>query len=301
MKSKRSTIEWATEIAPWNSVIEAGRSVWRDRWAFLNLATVAAGIRSTAEKCSDSPELLDTTRSLARRVRYARLRSGAHKWWRIQLETYKSEDNVLFILLPMLTWTTTSVLLANADLLDTVLEKLPPKEWLRLFWTAQRCASMARPHEERRESIDADKLPNDMRLRLAAVLSSKLEPHDSRIIYGKYIKDQETEDTVIVDLVQREALDVKNFGTASWAPNLELVQHCYELGVVFEPPAFRRNRNQGEPGMMALDIANAILRSPGRFPGFLVTAAEERCRNDVASKVTPVGAIAEKERWFVTS
>jgi hypothetical protein len=112
-ESQRPTIEWATDINPWNSIIEAGRSVWGDRWVFLNLATVAAGIRSTTEKCSDSSELFETTRPLARRIRYARLRSSALKWWRAQLETAKSENKVLFVLLPMLTWATTSALLAQ--------------------------------------------------------------------------------------------------------------------------------------------------------------------------------------------
>jgi len=34
-ESQRSTIEWATDISPWNSVIEAGRSVWGDRWTLF--------------------------------------------------------------------------------------------------------------------------------------------------------------------------------------------------------------------------------------------------------------------------
>jgi len=300
-ESQKSTIEWATDINPWNSVIEAGRSVWGDRWAFLNLATVAAGIRSTTEKCSDSSELFDTTRPLARRIRYARLRSGAHKWWRTQLETANSENEVLFVLLPLLTWTTNSALLANADLLDIMLEKLASAEWHRLFLAAQRCTSLARSKEEYMEKLDGEKLPSNMGLRLAAVLSGRLDPSNSQIVYQTYVKDRVTEDSVVLEFVQREALDIQNFGTPSWAPNLDLVQHCYGLGVVFEPSAFRRHRSHREPSMMSVDIAEQVLRSPDRFPGFLVTAAEERCRNEVASKVTPVASIAENDQWFLTT
>lgn len=300
-ESQRSTIEWATDINPWNSVIEAGRSVWGDRWAFLNLATVAAGIRSTTEKCSDSSELFDTARPLARRIRYARLRSGAHKWWRTQLEAAKSRNEVLFVLLPLLTWTTTSALLSNAELLDTLLEKLAPAEWHRLFLATKRCTSLARPNEENVEKLDCEKLPSNIGLRLATVLSCRLNPSDSQIVYQRYVNGRGTEDSVVLEFVQREALDIENFGTPSWAPNLDLVQHCYGLGVVFEPSEYRRHRSNTEPSMMSAEIVKLVLRSPDRFPGFLVTAAEEQCRIEVASKVTTVTAIAEKDQWFLTA
>ena len=298
---QRSAIEWATDINPWNTVIEAGREVWGDRLALLSLATVAAGIRSTAEKCAESPELLDTTRPLARRVRYARLRSGAHKWWRAQLEIAKSDTEFLLVLLPLLTWTTLPALLANADLLDTLLGKLSSRQWHRLFQAATKCVSMARPNEERSENLDCSKLPSEMSLRLAAIVSIRLQPPNSRTVYERYIKDRETKDLAILSCVQQEALDAKNFGTGSWAPDLQLVQHCYGLGVAFEPTSFRKHGSRREPGIMSLNIAEEILRTPDRFPGFLVTAAEERCRIDVSSKATPVADIAEKENWFLTT
>ena len=151
------------------------------------------------------------------------------------------------------------------------------------------------------EKLDNDKLPSDMSLRSAAVLSGMVDPPDSQVVYQRYIKDRTTEDLIVLEFVQREALDIKNFGTESWAPDLDLVQHCYKLGVAFEPPAFRRHRSHREPSMMSLDIAERVLLNPAHFPGFLVTAAEERCRNDVSSKVTPVAAVAETEQWFIAS
>jgi len=77
-----------------------------------------------------------------------------------------------------------------------------------------------------------------------------------------------------------------------------MVRRYYELGVVFEPPVFRRHRDQLEPVLMSIEIANSVLRDPDHFPGFLISAAEERCRIDVSSKVTAAAAIAQKENWF---
>jgi hypothetical protein len=88
-ESQRPMIDWATEISPWETVIETGRSIWGDRWVFFVLANLAAGIRSNQETCSSFTSLFDKNASLARRVRYARLRSASEKWWREQLTLSK--------------------------------------------------------------------------------------------------------------------------------------------------------------------------------------------------------------------
>jgi hypothetical protein len=299
-ESRRSTIEWATDISPWTRVIESGRSIWGDRWALLYLANVAAGIRSTTEKCAESPDLLDTTRPLSRRVRFARLRPGAHKWWRTQLESATNETEILFVLLVALTWAKASTLVANAELLDVMLTKLDQRPWHRIFLAARRCAFIARPKEEWAEEIDTRKLPTYLGERLAAALSDRLGPA-ARTIYERYIKDKASEDSVVLEFVQREALDIENLGTESWAPNLELVRRCYDLGEVFEPHGFYMQKSRREPSPMPLAIAQTVLDAPDHFPGFLVTAAEDRCRQDVSSRVIPVSTIAERDGWFLPS
>ena len=44
-QASRSAREWATDLDPWNSLIETCRGVWGDRPAFLRLANLACGIR----------------------------------------------------------------------------------------------------------------------------------------------------------------------------------------------------------------------------------------------------------------
>ena len=297
-QSQRSTIEWATDLSPWDAVVEAGRSLWGDRWAFLNLANIAAGIRSTSDKCSDCPDLLDASRSLARRIRFARLRSGAHKWWKTQLERASSEFEMSFALLVAFTWTTASTILANAELVDTLLPRLNQQSWHRLFSAARRCASLAKVREESGEELDPRKLPSRMSQRLASLLADRVDLSSSRLLCKRYIEGTPTEDTVVLEFVQREAMDVQNFGTESWAPKLEVVSRCYELGIVLEPYAFHQHRNREELSPMPLGIAQEVLSAPHQFPNFLLAMAEERCRQDVSSKIVPVTTIAEREGWF---
>jgi hypothetical protein len=300
-QSQRSTIEWATDLSPWNTVIEAGRSIWGDRWALFNLANVAAGIRSTADKCADCPDLLDTGRPLARRVRLARLRSGGRRWWNRQLEAAASEFEVSFSLLVALTWATTSTILANAELVDALLSRFDQPLWHRLFAAVRRCASMAGAREGSAEKVGPRSLPARMSQRLASILADRVDPSSSRLLCKRYIEQTPTEDTVVLEFVQREALDIENFGTNSWAPKLEVVRRCYDLGVVFEPYAFHVRRNREEPSPMPIGIAQEMLSAPDHFPSFLLAMAEERCRQDVSSKAVPVITIAERDGWFSTA
>jgi hypothetical protein len=118
------------------------------------------------------------------------------------------------------------------------------------------------------------------------------------MLYERYIDGNATDDRVVLELVQRQALDAQNFGTASWAPNLDVVRWCYARGVVFEPSHFYRQRPREEPTPMPVEIAEEILNTPDQFPSFLLAVAEERCRQDVSSKITPVAAVAQREGWF---
>jgi hypothetical protein len=300
-ESQRSTIEWATELDPWDTVIEAGRSLWGERWALVNLANVAAGIRSTVDKCADCPELLDTSRSLARRIRFARLRSGAHKWWSAQLVASSTEFEASLALLAALTWMTTPAILTNSEIVDAMLAGLDQAQWNRIFNSVRRCASLASSREESGEELDARKLPDSMSQRLASLIADRVGSRGSQLLFKKYIEGRPTEDTAVLEFVQRQALDIQNLGTASWAPDLQKVRMCYELGVVHEPGDFHVRRTPKLPGSMPLGLAQELLRTPVHFPGFLLAMAEERCHEDVASKIVPVARIAESEGWFTVS
>ncbi len=300
-QSQRSTIEWATELGPWDTVVEAGRALWGDRWALVNLANVAAGIRSSSDKCADCPELLDANRPLARRIRFARLRSGAHRWWKAQLEASSSDFEIELTLLAAFTWKTASAILANGEVLDSMLARLHQQQWRRLFGAVGRCVSLASSREQSNEELNAQKLPGSMSQRLASLLAIRVDPAGSALLCEKYIVGRPTDDPIVLELVQRQALDAQNFGTPSWKPKLDEVRRCYDLGVIFEPDVFYRRNGHKEPSTLPLSVAQEVLRTPEHLPSFLLALAEERSRQDVSSKIVPVSTIAERDGWFSSS
>src|SRR5262249_19610765 len=84
--STRLARSWASEIAPWDLLVEEGRRVWGDYWAFYHIANISGGIKSSTETCKDYSELFDHSISLCCRARYARLRAGNPNWWHQQAQ-----------------------------------------------------------------------------------------------------------------------------------------------------------------------------------------------------------------------
>ena len=299
-ESKRPAIEWATEIAPWESVIEAGRSMWGEQWAFMLLADVAAGIRSTAERCSECPDLLDHSRPLARRARYARLRSGAHSWWTKQFDTANTPMDRLLVCLLASTWVTTNTLIEIVDVLERNLATFDGQQWHLLFYAARAASSWGRAREEKSERLELNELPTDLSIRAASIFATRVDHVSTQMLYRKYMQSWDSGGRAGAELGAEVALDLPRFATDSWDPDLQLLQRCYQLGQTSEPRAFYVPPVTRESKSIPIHIAKAILNESEKYPAFLVMLCEERCRLDVARGVTPVAHVATRDNWFTS-
>ena len=144
---QHSAIEWTTQLAPWENLVEAGRRSFGDRWIFHVLANIGAGIRSRKDTCDDASELCNQDIGICRRARYARLRAGAPKWWQSQLLSSHSQIDVAFTLLISLTWAGSSIFQKYSELINEKLLMLDDEWWTKLNHTLQfkvRYASRAR-------------------------------------------------------------------------------------------------------------------------------------------------------------
>ena len=103
-ESRRPSADWASNLDPWDRVVESSRNLFGESLQQYKLATVAAGIHSTVETCKECPDLLDHSRSLCRRTRYARLRAGNHAWWQEQLEEAMSSNDYMFAAMVLRMW-----------------------------------------------------------------------------------------------------------------------------------------------------------------------------------------------------
>jgi hypothetical protein len=115
-------------------------------------------------------------------------------------------------------------------------------------------------------------------------------------LYKAYFSDDLSDDSLVLDFVQRDALDPTRFGSDEWQPDLELIERCYKAGALSDSHLhwFRK----GEQMSIPLAIAKKITERPTCYPSYLISIGEERCTQEVASKVTAVGEVASREGWF---
>lgn len=293
-ESQRPMIDWAVDLSPWDTVIERGRSIWGDRWAFNSLANLAAGIRSHQETCSSFSNLFDQTASLARRVRYARLRSGSEKWWGQQLKSASSSSDRELALLVCLTWAKSALLITVQDLLTQYLDQLSPEKWLHMFQSVRHCRHLI---SQQVSSLDELGLPRIIDYRVAAVILDRreLKREMAQQVFRRSMKGLSLDDPTVREFAFQYALDREQLGTAEWKPDLPTIRDCYLRGT---RSAGLLIRQRGKPTSIPLNIANAIAKNPIEYPIALVAAAEERLREEVTKRIIPVAKVAESQRWF---
>ena len=199
------------------------------------------------------------------------------------------------------TWMTENTLVATAGHLRTILDELTEIQWRGLFYWLRRGSYLGQIHEERTERLEIDGLPEQVSPRVASILALRADALRDQAFFHKYFKEPSGNDSVSVEFVLLQALDLPRFGTESWNPDLKSIQKCYALGQAFEPGMIHFPLRQGESGQMPLELAQRIIKEADRYPAFMVTLSEERCRRAVASKIVPVVRVAERDRWFTSS
>ena len=67
---------------------------------------------------------------------------------------------------------------------------------------------------------------------------------------------------------------------------------------MLDPQTFHTPASITKPFTFPLKIAEEVAENSEKYPRNLVAFAEEVCRENVASKMVPVGKIAQIEGWF---
>jgi hypothetical protein len=297
-ESQYPTARWATELLPWDRVVETGRSLWGDRWAFFRLANAACGVKSITQTCADCPDLLDQTKSLCRRARYARLRSGNIRWWRNQFAEATTDVDRALVCLVLLTWGTPNTLIGLVEATDALLNSLTTETFLSLIRSLQKTTSaLIDDWDKRGQSLNTTKLPLNLSERSVLALAKRVGSLGRRALCSRYLKKYQGSDLNVLELVQEGALDPSGFGKPNWSPKLPLIAKSYSYGVVWPPASFYHVHYKRLRGLSP-EMAAEITGHADRYPAFLLRLAEETCRANVASRIVPVAEVARKERWF---
>ena len=294
--AERPLTEWSTSIEPWDRIVQQGISEFGKRRRFVELANLAAGIRSTVEKCQDSPDLFDLDRPLVRRARYARLRAGSRKWWSRQLQSANNADEVWMALLLFATWAGARTIEELAETFDKLIASLGNSEWYSLYSLLGRAVGENSLRSRIKPlGIRVSALPLSLSVRTAALLAERCTPATADELYERYLTDYTGDDSIVVSLradvqVQRAFRD-----ETKWSQAIEALRLSYSLGVPSSRSLFPHLRRSFT---LPDTIARGVVDQPLEFPAALVRIAEARCRQLDAARILPVGRVATDEDWF---
>lgn len=295
--SSLSASDWVTKLTPWTELVERARYLFGDRWIFYVLANTAAAIRSKEDTCEDASDLYDETTPLCRRARYARLRAGAAKWWESQVLRAPDQERLSFSLLILFTWASAGVIEKHIHLLDHKLNSLDSIWWSRLT-QAMQSISFGFENRKRDLTLDPRSLPSTLSPKTIVILSNRLDDRDSDYLFYRQLKDYSGDEPTILEFCQRSALRAALQKPSTWQRWLPIISGAYMKGVVsdryFGYKLARAIRAQKLP----YEIAEEIIQNCEKYPTELTALAEQVCRQEVASKVVPVGIIADDQNWF---
>lgn len=294
--AERSLTEWNTSTAPWDQIVEQGVSEFGMRKRFVELANLAAGIRSRKEKCQDSPDLLDVVRPLVRRARYARLRAGSRMWWSKQLRSATSDDEVWMTLLFFATWAGARTIEELAETFDELVSSLGTCEWQNLYSALRGAAHVNSARSWIKPiKIRVSQLPSSLSDRTVALLAERCKRTTADELYERYLIDYKGRDSIVVSLCAEVQVRRALRDETQWSKAVEGLRSTYSLGSTAIGALLPHLRHSLTlPEAVARDVVDQALE----LPGILVGVAEARCRQLSADKIVPVGRVAEDQGWF---
>jgi len=294
-ESQYSISEWTTEITHWDNLVEKARSLFGERWTFFHLANVASGIKSKSETCKDFTNLFDHSVSLCKRSRYARLRAGNVSYWQNLFEQKSNVIDQMFSVLLLITWGSQKTLEQLAKTINIVIEKLPTNDWRRLYKATEESISITQQSNNRLIRFNVQSLPEHLNARTVTLLS--IRSNNPSDLYSKYLNQYEENDLYVLKYWQDVVIQLLGEEKISWEVALNIISKSYLKGVVSERYAYQIFIRTVSIESLSDEMAKEIAKQPENYPGFLVAAAEAKCRNLVASKVVKVGEIARRENW----
>ena len=291
-EEEKPSAVWATQLEPWDRVVESVRSIWGDNWACYHLANLASGIKSQNETCTEFADLFDTSTSLCRRARYARLRAGSEDWWRRQVEGARNEGQLMFVLLLLGTWASMRAIIELVGEIGSALDRLTDDGWARLHRSWEQTLSTLPRRREATTGMSASRLNDQLSPRAAVLLNIRGNRALRIRVYKEHLASYDGDDHIVLQSQQSSALELGASGRVSWRKVLPVVAKSYGKKAVSLRYLSRSGPSLNTP------IAQEICTRADEFPTALLEIAEDRCRGALAGNIIPIREIADRDGWF---
>lgn len=291
----RELIEWKSKIEPWDLYIESFKKTFGETWAIIIVSVIAAGIKSKDEIYEEFNDLTDSTKSLSKRVRSARMKSGNLKYWKSQLD---NSQNMTLTLLVLITWATPKTLIHLLDKLSLIIEKMPVEDFLTLNNCLRKAVRQTYLNNSQRQNLETVLIKDNYSNETKYLISNRFSDESRKKfiyenIFNSSSKVTDVEDIRLAYLVEKYLNNNKD------EILLKEVKETYASIINYDERHLSYNNYyRNEIRELPIEIANQIMSESKNYPRIIASFAERSCRLHANKQVKAVGQIAKMEGWF---
>lgn len=286
--------KWMSSAEPWETLIENGRRIFGDKAVFNILATLAAGIKSTEDRFTEFEVLTDCTKSLLRRIRSARLKSGNISWWKNQIE---SSTDLPLTLLVFFTWCTPRTLVNLIPVIEEKLRELGDCGLEALFLDLEKTTRISKLNTVQTRQLISDLQSRNSSDVLNYIISLRLSYNNTSDFVNQFLLDYAGNNKKILQLKLETLLQ----GFLSGNYKFDMIQRikaAYLSTNNFHQTYYMFHHYNHQVVNIPYETAKTIVEDAKNLPRILVSVAESVCRRQANKKIQAVGFIANKNKWF---
>lgn len=282
--------DWRSTIAPWDRIVEKSRSAYGTHWSHLRIATLSSTIRSRTETCTYASDVLDPNIPLCSRARYARLRAGDKKWWQKTIESATSDEDIMFLLLILLSTASINTLNNVFSNVSNIIDQLSEESFEQLSLSINSMSTLFNNKDYSKLEVNKTQNP-----RIHVLVMESASKHTKRAeIYRDYLIDYKGNEKGILRSCQEPATFLIINGNDD-ERLLDVIRRSYQVGVY---PFSTLPLSHRRTGDMSIESAKVISESVSEYPTRLVEVADGVLREHLDNEADPVGEAAERGNWF---
>ena len=286
--------EWRKSLNPWDTLVENCREYFKDEWGIRLISVIAAGIRSKDETYEEFGDLHDSSVSLCKRVRCARMKSGNIKYWESQLN---NSNDLNFALLIFFAWSTAKTINHMLDKVDKLIDGLNEEEYLKLVDGLEQVSRLSTFSSSQRKLIEKKIASKNISDELIFVISLRVsKEYRGRFIHKKIKKvNKKLEKT---SNIRMEYIINEYLNDSSNSSLLDEIKNLFPTITKDDEPYYYRRQYFHRSKRIPILIAKTIMEDSRNYPKVITYMAEMSCRLFANENIKPVGEIANNEKWF---
>ena len=298
----RQTKTWMVDISPHENIIQCLWQKFGCAPKIVKMACVAAGIKNKELQCREASDLFDSSCTLVRRVRYARLRAGSVSWWSEIFERSKNDEQHVLAVIVFLLWSskrTLSTLLYEFDESVKAISQASVKGILRasirdrwLDFSNSKKLSFNKGLTKLAEEIGGSTI---------SLLSSRFDKNARLelvdLVVGGYDFDSPEDWRLVMNVITESLKDSSS--SSHQLRCLDAISKCYlRCRSELAPPFGYQRYVSVDSILSSKKVARHVMDNVESLPVFLVLQAEAYYRHKVSRDITPVLDLSNQERWF---